>query len=99
MSNFTATKNRIEQFLTKEGLIKTKEFTLLTKRAIIYYSDGLTDATLLDEFVIAPLMKLKSKFFISKKVIKNALLHNEILFEKDFNAAILKVLRGNPCSF
>ena len=94
MSNFIATKNRIEQFLTKEGLIKTKEFTLLTKRAIIYYSDGLTDATLLDEFVIAPLMKLKSKFFISKKVIKNALLHNEILFEKDFNAAILKVFEG-----
>lgn len=87
------TFNTLEQNLGSFNFIKIREINNNFISAKLYFSDGLADSALLDEFVVGRLLKIKEKK-IDKKTILANLDHVEIRVEKNIDQAILTVFDG-----
>ncbi len=95
ISEFDDRASVLREKLSQEALIKEKKFVAFGKRAVLFYSDGLTDVALVDRFIVEPLLAEKARKAPEKSLILRVLPHVEITFETDFDSAILKVFDGD----
>ncbi len=95
MTKFEATLNYVENTLSNEAFIKKKLFTAFGKKAVLFFSDGLSDITTIDRFIIEPLENAKRKTVPNKELLSKALPHVELIFSDKLDDAVLKVFDGD----
>lgn len=92
--NFNLIKERIEKQLNMDSFVKKKEFLSSGKNVVLYFSDGLVDQFVLDDFVIRPLAQENRKN-LTEKAVTDMLLHLESRTETDVEKGIMAVYEGD----
>lgn len=95
MSKFEDKILSFENILSKEAFIKKKVFMAFGKKAVLFYSDGLSDTMMIDRFIVEPLESERRYKAISRELIAKVLPHVELIFSEDEQEAILKVFDGD----
>ncbi|MEG2116948.1 MAG: spore germination protein [Clostridia bacterium] len=91
---FDKVERALEAQLNIDNFVKKKELICCGAKVSVFFSDGLVDQFVLDEFVARPLASENRKN-LTEKTLKDLLVHIETRVEPNFQKAVLAVFDGD----